>query len=451
MLVFHDTLTGERREFAPADPKRVTLYACGPTVWSSPHIGNARSAITFDVLFRVLRHLYGENAVIYARNLTDVDDKIVEAANTKGIDIGQHTDEIIRLYETDMASLNVLEPTFKPRVTHSILEIIQMIEVLLDRDAAYVSEGHVLFRVSAHANHGKLSGQNQDDLLEAVRIDAVSYKEHAADFVLWKPVKPGEPAWDSPWGRGRCGWHIECSTLIAKHLGTTIDIHGGGNDLIFPHHECEIAQSECAHGEPLARYWVHNGMVTVDGRKMSKSAGNFVTVSDALAHQPGEALRYLLLGAHYRQPVDFTWEKLQEAKTALDRLYRALEHVWDADEDQIGVVVPPALLNDLNTPETLAGLHKLASHILSGQYPFYERPDLRNALVGIGSLLGLLTKTPAQWFRGEINPLAEQLIREREVQRAARNWAAADAIRNTLLHMGVTIEDTPDGPIWRTA
>jgi cysteinyl-tRNA synthetase len=438
--------------FTPLDSKRVTMYVCGPTVWETPHIGNARSAVLFDVLFRLLRYEYGEDHVVFAKNFTDVDDKIIAGAHAFGIPIQELTERTIADYKAAMDALNVLDPTHEPRATMHIDAMSRMIERLVELCVAYVRDSHVLFSVE--------SSQHQTRLLPNVtripgkRIAIGDYKDDPRDFVLWKPAKEGEPAYEGPFGiMGRPGWHIECSAMIDETFGGTIDIHGGGNDLLFPHHECEIMQSETISQKPLANYWLHNGMLTVNGQKMSKSANNFITVSETLERVPGEVLRYVLLSGHYRQPLDFTWEKLDEAKEALDRLYRALATVWDADVlDYIpqwpNSVLVGALYDDINTPQAIASLHAYADDVFQeGEDPSLARYRLLEA----GSLLGLLRSTPDEWFRSGIDTVEiERLLSVRETSRRSRDFAQADAIREQLRQMGVAIEDTPKGPIWQT-
>ncbi len=358
-LAIYDSMAREKRVFKPADPERVTLYVCGPTVYSYAHIGNARSAVVFDLLFRVLRARYGADHVVYARNITDIDDKIIKAAHESGEPIEAITRKFADIYRADMGALGVIRPTIEPHATRHIPQMIAMMERLIEEGAAYAAEGHVLFSVDAYPDYGKLSGADRDEMVAGARVEIAPYKKNPADFVLWKPSKEGEPGWDSPWGRGRPGWHLECSVMIESELGETIDIHGGGQDLRFPHHENEIAQSACAHhGAPLARYWMHNGFLRMGADKMSKSLGNIVLAHDLLKDWHGETIRWALLSAQYRQPLEWTEDLLRQSKKQLDRFYRLLEEipfteeVGDAPES-----VMLALEDDLNTPEAYAGLH----------------------------------------------------------------------------------------------
>ena len=451
MVYFTNTMTGKPEEFIPANPERVTMYVCGSTVYDVPHLGNARPAVIFDVLFRLLRRIYGNDAVVYASNYTDIDDKIVSRARQRGIEIATLTSETIAQYEEAMSALGVLHPTYRPIATQSIPAMQVMIAGLIEKGHAYEAGGHVYFSVKTHDGQGRLSGQKANDQRDGVRdtIDN-SLKRDPADFVLWKPSKEDEPGWDSPWGFGRPGWHIECSTMIEQTLGTTIDIHGGGIDLIFPHHEAEIAQSECQHSAPLARYWLHNGMLTVDGRKMGKSYGNFITVPEALERHNGEVLRYLLLEGHYRQPIDFSWEKLDAAKAALTRLYRALETLSDVEATGGDHLVAGKLSNDLNTAEALASMHGLATIALS---PLIDdlttRSSLKSELLEGAHLLGLFNLSVDEWFgRSEDVEIAD-LVRKRDALRETREWVSADAVRDLLTERGITLEDGPNGTIWR--
>lgn len=450
MLMLHDTASGRKKHFFPQHDDGVRMYVCGPTVYDVPHLGNARPAVVFDVLFRLLRARYGADAVVYARNYTDIDDKIITRAAERGISIDELTETTIAEYERLTLALNVLEPTIKPRATQSLDSINKMIERLVTLCVAYISEGHVLFSVSAAQNSTNLIDPNVE-LLQGHRVAVASYKSDPRDFVLWKPSKDGEPRYRGPFGlQGRPGWHIECSAMICEHLGETIDIHAGGNDLIFPHHMCEVLQSETMTGEPLSRYWLHNGMLTVNGRKMAKSADNFITVPQALERVPGEALRYLLLSGHYRQPLDFTWLKLAECKVALDRIYRALAEVWDAEPRIVADENPvhAALKDDLNTPDALAALHGLADHAFKKDR---DPSTVRALLLEAGQFLGLLSLSPAEWLRGEADANeVERLIVMREASRRAKDFSQADEIRNELREMGVTVEDTAAGPIWHT-
>ena len=341
-LHIHDTLRRRKVAFTPRDPSRVTLYVCGPTVYSYAHIGNARPAVVFDVLFRLLRHLYGEGEVVYARNITDVDDKIAAAAEREGVDISAVTSKFSAVYEADMAALGVLAPTLEPRATAHVPQMIQMIRTLVERGHAYAVDANVLFDVTSFPAYGALSGRSVEDMMAGARVEVAAYKRHPADFTLWKPSKPGEPVWDSPWGPGRPGWHIECSAMIEAQLGFPVDIHAGGHDLIFPHHENEIAQGVCAqHGESpeYARYWMHNGFLTLEAEKMSKSLGNVLLVHDLIEKVPGEVVRWALLSAHYRAPLDWTGELLEQSRRSLDRLYQTLS---DAGRELGGHAPPPS-------------------------------------------------------------------------------------------------------------
>jgi len=456
-LTLHNTLTRTKETFEPAIPGKVSVYVCGPTVYNRPHIGNARPAVVFDVLVRYLRTLY---EVTYVRNITDVDDKINAAAKASGEPIETVAARHVEHYHQDMDALGVLPPDVEPYATHHLDEMVAMIGALIDKGHAYVAEGHVLFRVTSFADYGRLSRRDRRKLIDGARIEVAPYKEDAGDFVLWKPSAPEQPGWDSPWGRGRPGWHIECSAMAEKHLGESIDIHGGGNDLIFPHHENEIAQSTCAHdGKIFARYWLHNGFVNADHTKMSKSLGNVVLVHELLQQAPGEVIRLALLNAHYRQPLDWSDDVLGEAQRKLARLYNALRKVsgwedsWQQQAPDQAFVT--ALQDDLNTPRALAALFALAREINrlgNGD----EAVVLARKLRASAAILGLLERDPAAWFAGDasddLDPGAiDALLEQRTRARADKDFAEADRIRDELSAMGVVIEDSPDGPQWRRA
>jgi len=454
----HNTLTRRKEDFEPLDPKNVRFYVCGPTVYDFAHIGNARPVVVFDVLFRLLRHLYGADHVTYVRNVTDVDDKIIAAAKENGETIRDLTERTFRAYRDDMAALGSLDPTEQPRCTETIGPMIAMIERLIALDHAYAAEGHVLFHVPSMKDYGQLSRRSLEDMIAGARVEVAPYKKHPADFVLWKPSSDDQPGWDSPWGRGRPGWHIECSAMAKELLGETFDIHGGGLDLIFPHHENEIAQSRCAHGgAPLARYWMHNGFVQVTGEKMSKSLGNFFTVRELLekGHR-GEAIRLALLSAHYRQPVDITEDGLRQARQQLDRLYGALRDTGDAAlAGHVGPSLPvlAALEDDLNTPLALTHLHEIQGALNKAAGD--DRTRLAAELRASGSLLGLLAADPETWFHetpaGLDVAAIEAQIEARKAARKARDFAAADRIRDDLAAKGILLEDGPNGTSWRRA
>ena len=463
-LELYDTMTRGKRPFVPADPKRVTMYVCGPTVYNHAHIGNFRAAVVFDLLFRLLRHHYGPAHVAYARNLTDVDDKIIRAAAETGEPIAAITAKYARIYREETAAFGVLPPTLEPAATGHIGEMIALIDALITGGFAYAAEGHVLFAVARFPDYGKLSNVDREEMLAGARVEVAPYKENPADFVLWKPSKDGEPGWDSPWGRGRPGWHIECSAMIEKTLGRTIDIHGGGQDLRFPHHENELAQSVCAHGgTTLARYWLHNGFLRMGADKMSKSLGNVVLPRDLLKRWPGEALRFALLSAHYRQPLDWTDALVEQSKRQLDRFYRLLAEApfGEAENGRTpggAEEAPPqsvvlALDDDLNTPEAIAGLHELRDIAAQTEGPAKARAAAK--LKAAGGLMGLLQSDPARWFReGVAGPSAQEieaLVAERAAARKAKDFAASDRIRDELAAQGVIIEDGPGGATWRRA
>lgn len=458
-LTLHNNWTRKKEVFEPADPNRVTMYVCGPTVYNYAHIGNARPAVVFDVLARVLRRLYPH--VVYARNITDIEDKIIAAAKEQGVEISAITDKYADIYRKDMGTLGVLAPDLEPKATETIPEMIAMMERLIEDGHAYAAEGHVLFDVQSYAEYGRLSGRDRDEMVAGARVEVAPYKKDPADFVLWKPSTPEQPGWDSPWGRGRPGWHIECSAMIEKHLGQTIDIHGGGIDLQFPHHENEVAQSTCAHhGAPLARFWLHNGFVNIESEKMSKSLGNVLLVHDLIDQAPGEAIRLALLNGHYRQPLDWTAEGLAQAKRMLDRLYGALRNLADVRAEATSDAVPDAflkaLLDDLNTPKALAELFAIAKRANTETDPG-TKALLKAELIGAGRLIGILEMDPEAWFAGggtashidgeEI----ERLIAARNAARKEKNFAEADRIRDELAAKGVQIEDGPQGTSWRVA
>jgi cysteinyl-tRNA synthetase len=454
-LTLHDTMTGEKRPFIPRDPKRVTMYVCGPTVYNYSHIGNFRPVVAFDLLFRVLRHIYGADAVIYAANITDVDDKINAKAAAEGVPIGVITGRYLEAYHADSAALGALPPSFEPRATETIDAIIAMIGRLITNNAAYAAEGHVLFNTQTYAGYGELSGRTLDDMIAGARVEVAPYKQHPADFVLWKPSKPGEPEWPSPWGPGRPGWHIECSAMIEQTLGLPIDIHGGGIDLVFPHHENERAQGLCAdHAEVYSNYWLHNGFLTFGDEKMSKSLGNVVLAHDLVTKVPGEAVRWALLSGHYRQPLDWTGDLLEQARKSLDRLYGALRRA--ADLDVLPVAPPAAFLealgDDLNSPRAFAELFAMAK-TLETATDAGERAKAKAELLAAGGLMGFLQADPERWFQGgandDLKDKVEALLAERIAARAAKDWPTADRIRAELDALNVVVMDNPDGATWR--
>ena len=466
-LHLHNSLTRRREAFVPLDPQHVRMYVCGPTVYDLAHVGNGRGMVVFDVLARVLRTLYPR--VTYVRNVTDVDDKINARAAAEGVPIAVVTERTSAQFAADMAALGNLLPDVEPRATAHIPEMIEMIGRLVASGHAYEADGHVLFSVGSYAGYGGLSGRDPEALLAGARVEVASYKRDAGDFVLWKPSEGQEtgaasagaegaagqarglrqelPAWDSPWGLGRPGWHIECSAMSWRYLGETFDIHGGGGDLLFPHHENERAQSLCAlPGSGFARYWLHNGMLNVEGEKMSKSLGNFTTIRDAVAAQPGEAVRLMLLRAGYRGVLEYSEGGVQEARGELDRFYRALERVPGAAGDVPGAVLE-ALCDDLNTPEALAALHGLADRAMAGD------GEAGAGLRAGAALMGLLQVEPAAWFRGGDAGFAAEVeagMAARIAARKARDFTRADAIRAEWLGRGVAFEDKPDGTsVWR--
>ena len=447
-LTVHNTLARAKQLFEPLDPEHVRLYVCGPTVYDLAHIGNARPVVVFDVLYRLLRRLYPR--VTYVRNITDVDDKINARAAETGEPIDRITAKTTEAFHADMAALGTLPPDVEPRATDHVGAMIEMIEKLVADGHAYEADGHVLFHVPSMADYGRLSRHSREELIAGARVDVAPYKQDPADFVLWKPSSDDLPGWPSPWGRGRPGWHIECSAMSRAYLGDAFDIHGGGADLIFPHHENELAQSVCAHGPPFVRYWMHNGYLVVNREKMSKSLGNVLTVRELLADTPGEAVRLALLQAHYRAPLDFSLDSLTEAKSSLDRLYRALR---DAGAHEPGEPVPAvleALLDDLNTPAAIAALHETATELNRAE-DGDEKAALAGSLLGAGELLGLLQADPTAWLHGEggDSDEIEALVAERFEARRARDFARADAIRDTLAARGIALEDGPDGTAWR--
>lgn len=447
----------EKQGFEPIDPGHVRMYVCGPTVYDNIHIGNARPQVIFDVLYRLLKKLYPR--VTYARNITDVEDKINDRAKELGIDIGELTERTTARYHEDIAALSVQQPDVEPRATDHIPEMIALMERLIGSDNAYEADGHVLFNVTSMPDYGSLSRHSRDALIAGARVEVAPYKRDPADFVLWKPSTDDMPGWDSPWGRGRPGWHIECSAMSQKHLGADFDIHGGGQDLIFPHHENEIAQSRCGNpGSHFAKYWMHNGYLMSEGEKMSKSLGNFYTVSELLEEFPGEALRLVLLQTHYRAPLDFTKDGVRQAKATLDRFYAALRNLPDINaETATPARVQEALEDDLNTPLALAGLHEAVSE-LNAAADDAAKAQAKGRVLAAGYLLGLLQQDPEEWFRwqgaGEASlddSAIDNLITKRTEARKAKNFAESDRIRDELTEAGIVLEDKPEGTIWRRA
>ena len=471
-LELYNSLTRRQEVFRPLNPLNIGMYVCGPTVYDFAHLGNARPVVVFDVLYRLLQRHYPR--VTYVRNITDVDDKIMARAKESNEPIDSITTRTTQAYHEDMAALNALPPTHEPRATAHIPQMQTLIATLIDKGHAYPAEGHVLFSVPSMADYGQLSRRNRDELIAGARVEVAPYKKDPADFVLWKPSTPDQPGWPSPWGYGRPGWHIECSAMAKEYLGETFDIHGGGLDLIFPHHENEIAQSCCAHnGAPLANLWMHNGFLSVNGEKMSKSLGNFFTVRDLLAKHHGETIRLALLSAHYRQPLDFSEEALRAAKSTLDRWYGALRQT--ADIPVIAAPLPSpfeaALLDDLNTPQAIATLHEIANKLYN-PISSHEQAQSRAELLACGHTIGLLHEDPKKWFQQRIaetsgsahgtstviahgitlwsDTLIEDKIAARLTARKNKNFAEADRLRIELDAQGVILEDKPDGTTdWR--
>jgi cysteinyl-tRNA synthetase len=434
MIRLHDTMTREKRDFVPLNRERITMYVCGPTVYGRAHIGNARPAVVFDTLARLIRHEFGEKSLVYARNVTDVDDKILASAEAEGVDPSVITERYEQHYLEDMRALGVRDPDIAPHATQEIAQMTALIERLIGLGNAYEAEGHVLFSVPSDPDYGVLSQRDRDAMIAGARVEVAPYKRDPADFVLWKPSGEGVIGWESPWGRGRPGWHTECSAMIERHLGETIDIHGGGQDLIFPHHENEIAQSRSAHGgAPLARFWVHNGFVDMGAEKMSKSLGNIITPAELLAQgHKGETLRLALLSAHYRQPLPWTESLIEQSKTILDRLYRT---AGEAEAGEIDPEVIAALSDDLNTPAALARLQAI---------------DEPATLKASAQLLGLLEDSAERWFQGGADAAAiEARIAERAEAKTNRDFTAADRIRDELKAEGIILEDGPGGTTWR--
>ncbi|WP_241017023.1 cysteine--tRNA ligase [Paraburkholderia sp. Ac-20342] len=456
--MLYNTLTRSREPLRTGVPDAVTMYVCGPTVYNYAHIGNARPAVVFDVLARLLRRRY--RSVLYARNLTDVDDKINEAARRDGVPIANVTAQYIDAYHADMQALGVLPPDIEPRVTAHIPEIIALVETLIERGHAYVAQGHVLFHVPSFPEYGRLSGRRTQEMMAGARVEVAPFKRDPLDFVLWKPSTDDLPGWASPWGRGRPGWHIECSAMIGRHLGRTVDIHGGGQDLIFPHHENEIAQGVCAHGgEPYCRMWMHNSFVTADGQKMSKSLGNVLLVRDLLAQAPGEAIRLALLSAHYRHPLDWSAQRLDAARRTLQRAYTALATASQVPDVEVepDSEVEAALASDLNVPRAMVRLHQLVADLeKAADGPAQQGAKAR--LLASGQLLGLLQQAPAQAMdalrrhAGERHApddaWVESHVARRTEARRRRAFSEADALRDELVRAGIQIEDTLQGTVW---
>ncbi len=456
-LHLYNTMTRRAEPFVPLDPASPTMYVCGPTVYNYVHIGNARGPVVFGVLAALLRRRFG--GLRYARNITDVDDKINAAAKELGTPITTITDRFSAAYREDMAALGVsgdFAPDIEPAATAHMPQMIAMIERLIGDGHAYAAEGHVLFAVASFDGYGKLSRRDPDDMLAGARVEVAPYKRDAGDFVLWKPSSDDLPGWDSPWGPGRPGWHIECSAMAEAHLGETIDIHAGGVDLQFPHHENEVAQSECAHGgAPFARWWLHNGMLNFGGAKMSKSVGNIERIHDLVRAHPPEALRYALLSAQYRQPLEWSDSLIEQSVRTLDRLYGTLRDLGDVDaEAVIPASIEAALDDDLNTTAALAEIARIAGEARKAS-DAATRKDLKGQLLGAGLLLGLLQQTPAEWFaRGassDDDARIQALIDERIAAKAARDFARADAIRQQLADEGILLEDTAAGVRWKRA
>ncbi|MBQ8869838.1 MAG: cysteine--tRNA ligase [Alphaproteobacteria bacterium] len=456
-IFLHNTLKQRKEKFIPIDEKNVRLYVCGPTVYDRAHLGNAKTSVVFDVMYRMLCNAYGKEHVTYASNITDVDDKILNKHQQTGKSIREITEETYKWYIEDMAKLNVLSPNHRPRATEYISEMIEIVKLLLENGHAYESHGHVLFDVDSMKNYGYLSGRSLKEMLAGARIEVADYKKNPADFILWKPSDENQLGWDSPWGFGRPGWHLECSAMSSKLLGNDFDIHGGGSDLIFPHHENECAQSTCAFkGSSYAHYWVHAGMLMVDGVKMSKSLGNFHNVDEIISKYPAEALRLLFLTTHYHQPFNFTFTGLEQAKATLDKFYNALLKNADIEVKKVDAneKIVNALQDDLNTPLAISVLHEIVGNLNKAKNT-QEKSALKNELLASAELLGLLYQEPSMWFKGNTSDTddlqIEKLIEARLEAKKNKDWATADKIRNELKEQNIILEDTPTGTTWKKA
>tara|TARA_B100000809_G_scaffold46917_4_gene41468 strand:+ start:17192 stop:18559 length:1368 start_codon:yes stop_codon:yes gene_type:complete len=450
-IKLYNTLARKKQNFIPINSNRVTMYICGPTVYSYPHIGNARGPVIFDILAGLLKREY---ELIYVRNITDLDDKIYEAAKSEQSDVSEITERYTKIYHQDISALGVKDPDIEPRATDHIIEMIEMIEGLLVKGYAYENEGHVLFSVDSYSDYGFLSNRKHEDQIAGSRVAIAAYKKNPRDFVLWKPSTPDLPGWESPWGVGRPGWHLECSTMAKKYLGETLDIHGGGSDLIFPHHENECAQSICSHkGKPFANFWVHHGMIDFNNTKMSKSEGNLLLIRDLLKEIPGEVVRMALISTHYRKPINWSNDLIKDSKKKLDRLYGAIRKIDIFQNAEPSNEVLLALADDLNTPKALSALFNIVKLINNSEDPM-ERDKYASTLMASASLLGLMTLSADEWFKTTPNGVLtreeiEHLITQRERARKSKNFSESDRIRNDLLQKGVVIEDGPDGTEWR--
>lgn len=452
-IYLHNTLKQRKEEFVPIDASNVRMYVCGPTVYDKAHLGNAKTPVVYDVLYRLLCYVYGQEHVTYVSNITDVDDKILNKHKETGKSIREITEQTYNWYLDDMKKLNVLSPNYRPRATEYILEMIKLVELLLQNGHAYIAENQVLFDVDSMPNYGFLSGRSMKEMVAGARIEVASYKKNPADFILWKPSDADQPGWNSPWGYGRPGWHLECSAMSSKLLGNDFDIHGGGSDLIFPHHENECAQSCCAYpGTHFAHYWVHTGMLMINGVKMSKSLGNFYTVDEILAKYPAEALRLLFLTTHYHQPFNFTFEGLEQAKNILDKFYNALLKNADVLAEKVAPSekLINALADDLNTPLALSYLHETLSNLNKAE-TIEERSKYKSELLANAYMLGLLYNDAESWFKGadDDNSEIETLIAKRAEAKKNKDWATADAIRNELKEKGIVLEDGAQGTTWK--
>ena len=450
-LHLYDTFSKSKREFRPIDPNNIRMYVCGPTVYDYAHVGNARPVIVFDTLFRIMRHTYGVDHVTYVRNITDVDDKIIEAANSNEEDISSLTSRTIQYFHEDASYIGALVPTIEPKATDHINEMVEMIETLIVKGFAYEIDGNVLFSSSKYDQYGKLSGKNIDELIAGARVDIEDFKKEASDFILWKPSKDNEPGWESPWGKGRPGWHIECSAMSKKYLGDTFDIHGGGQDLIFPHHENEIAQSECCHEKKFANYWLHNGFLTVEGNKMSKSEGNFITVNELKDRYHGEVIRLAMLMTHYRQPLNWTENSLLESKKILNKWFSFFLdiEISKVDEDFVDESILSALKDDINTPKAISELHRLFKNCTKEDVLSIKK------FINSAQLLGLMFCSPMEWMEWNVreNNLDEikinELIEKRNLLRDQGNYSDADKIRDQLDELGIILEDKDGKTAWK--